>query len=131
MTMILRRLENQGATIKLTWLHFGVGAPPILFDFSGDLDVHWGYRNLTHGHITLRKPKNKDAISCLDSFALFGLPLFSLRESRLRWSEVGVTNRVAGTRQRKACGATSEGRAPQAAVQFQEPCGQVQVVWKD
>ena len=23
-------------------LHFGVGAPPILVDFSGDWDVHWG-----------------------------------------------------------------------------------------
>ena len=23
--------------------HFGVGAPPILVDFSGDWDVHWGY----------------------------------------------------------------------------------------
>ena len=27
---------------------FGVGAPPILVYFSGDWDVHWGYRILTH-----------------------------------------------------------------------------------
>ena len=33
------------------WYHFGVGAPPILDYFSGDWDVHWGYRLLTHGHI--------------------------------------------------------------------------------
>ena len=30
--------------------HFGVGAPPILVNFSGDGDVHWGYEILTHGH---------------------------------------------------------------------------------
>ena len=35
------------------WYHFGVGAPPILVDFIGDWDVHWGYRVLTHGHITI------------------------------------------------------------------------------
>ena len=26
------------------WYHFGIGAPPILVDFSGDWDVHWGVR---------------------------------------------------------------------------------------
>ena len=31
--------------------HFGVGAQPILVYFSGDWDVHWGYRILTHGNI--------------------------------------------------------------------------------
>ena len=31
--------------------HFGVGAPPILVYFSGDRDVHWGYRILTHSHL--------------------------------------------------------------------------------
>ena len=31
--------------------HFGVGAPPILVYFSGDWEVHWGYRLLTHGRI--------------------------------------------------------------------------------
>ena len=25
------------------WYHFGVGAPPILVNFSGDWDVHCGY----------------------------------------------------------------------------------------
>ena len=25
------------------WYHFGVGTPPILVDFIGDWDVHWGY----------------------------------------------------------------------------------------
>ena len=29
--------QNQGS-------HFGVGAPPVLVHFSGDWDVHWGYR---------------------------------------------------------------------------------------
>ena len=33
--------------------HFGVGAPPILVDFSGDWDVHWGYGFLTHGHLSV------------------------------------------------------------------------------
>ena len=33
------------------WYHFGVGAPPTLFYFSGDWDVHWGYGILTHGHV--------------------------------------------------------------------------------
>ena len=42
---------------KWLWLskpmvsHFGVGSPPILVDFSGDWDVHWGYGILTHGQI--------------------------------------------------------------------------------
>ena len=35
------------------WYHFGVGAPPILAYFSGDWDVHWGYRILTHGHLAV------------------------------------------------------------------------------
>ena len=30
---------------------YRVGAPLILVYFSGDWDVHWGYRILTHGHI--------------------------------------------------------------------------------
>ena len=29
------------------WYHFGVGAPPILVYFSGDLDFHWGCGILT------------------------------------------------------------------------------------
>ena len=33
------------------WYHLEVGAPPILVQFSGDWDVHWGYGLLTHGHI--------------------------------------------------------------------------------
>ena len=33
------------------WYHFGVGAPPILVNFSGVWDVHWGYGVLTHSHI--------------------------------------------------------------------------------
>ena len=36
---------------KPFWYHFGIGAP-ILVDFSGDWDVHWGYGLLTHGHTT-------------------------------------------------------------------------------
>ena len=32
--------------------HFGVGAPPILVYFSGDWDVHWGYRVLIHSHMS-------------------------------------------------------------------------------
>ena len=35
------------------WYHVGVGAPPILVDVSGDWDVHWGYRVLTHGHTNI------------------------------------------------------------------------------
>ena len=38
------------------WCHFGVGAPPILAYFSGNWDVHWGYKILTHGHIVLARP---------------------------------------------------------------------------
>ena len=38
------------------WCHFGVGAPPILVNFSGDWDVHWGYGLLTHGQIPVRLP---------------------------------------------------------------------------
>ena len=34
------------------WYHFGIGAPPILVYFSGDWDVHWGYRMLTRGHMS-------------------------------------------------------------------------------
>ena len=34
------------------WYHFGAGAPPILVYFSWDWDVHWGYRVLTHGHVS-------------------------------------------------------------------------------
>ena len=34
------------------WYRVGVGAPPILVYFSGDWDVHWGYRALTHSHIS-------------------------------------------------------------------------------
>ena len=30
------------------WYDFGVGAPPILFYFSRDWDVHYGYGILTH-----------------------------------------------------------------------------------
>ena len=37
------------------WYHFGVGAPPILVDFSGDWDVHWGYELLTHAIWLLRR----------------------------------------------------------------------------
>ena len=33
------------------WYHCGAGAPPILVCFSGDWDVHRGYRLLTHGHM--------------------------------------------------------------------------------
>ena len=35
------------------WYHFGVGALPILVNFSGDWDVHRGYGLLTHGHMQL------------------------------------------------------------------------------
>ena len=31
---------------------FGVGATPILVDFSGDWDVHRGYGVLTHSHVS-------------------------------------------------------------------------------
>ena len=33
------------------WYHFGLAAPRILANVSGDWDVHWGYGFLTHGHI--------------------------------------------------------------------------------
>ena len=33
------------------WYHVGVSAPPFLVYFSGEWDVHWGYRLLTHGHM--------------------------------------------------------------------------------
>ena len=33
--------------------HFGVGAPPILVNFSGDWDVYWGYGLLTHDPLKL------------------------------------------------------------------------------
>ena len=29
----------------------GVGAPPILVNFSGDWDAYWGYGFLTHSHV--------------------------------------------------------------------------------
>ena len=45
-----------GAGGGFTWYHFGVGAPPILVDFSGNWDVHWGYGLLTHGHIDCMCP---------------------------------------------------------------------------
>ena len=32
--------------------HFGAGAAPN-FHFSGDWDVRWGYRILTHGHLAI------------------------------------------------------------------------------
>ena len=32
--------------------HVGLGAPPILVYFSQDWDVHWGYKALTHCHLT-------------------------------------------------------------------------------
>ena len=32
--------------------HLEVGASPILVYLCGDWDVHWGYRALTHGHMT-------------------------------------------------------------------------------
>ena len=36
------------------WYHIGIGAPPILVYFGGDVDVHWGYGVLTHhGQMTL------------------------------------------------------------------------------
>ena len=59
------------------WYHFGVGAPPILVYSSGDLDIHWGYGFLTHGHMsTLSMPpfaslslrygiKDKDVTMCV------------------------------------------------------------------
>ena len=37
---------------KNQWYHSGVGAPLILV-YSGDWDVHWGYRILTHGQMTI------------------------------------------------------------------------------
>ena len=40
--------------VQNQWYHFGIGAPPILVYFSGDWDVHWGYRVLTNGHIIVR-----------------------------------------------------------------------------
>ena len=39
--------------VKTIGTSFGVAAPPILVYFSGDWDVHWGYRILTHGQIGL------------------------------------------------------------------------------
>ena len=33
------------------WYHFGVGAPPNLFYFTGGWDVHWGYGLLNHSHL--------------------------------------------------------------------------------
>ena len=40
--------------VKTNGIFFGVGAPPILVQFRGDWDVHWGYGILTHGHIQCR-----------------------------------------------------------------------------
>ena len=34
---------TQVAVGQNQWYQFGVGAPPILVDFSWDWDVHWGY----------------------------------------------------------------------------------------
>ena len=42
---------DQMAVGQDQWYHFGVGAPPILVHFSGDWDVYWGYRLLTHGQM--------------------------------------------------------------------------------
>ena len=38
-----------GCGLKPMGSYFGVGAPPMLVDFSGDWDVHWGI--LTHGRV--------------------------------------------------------------------------------
>ena len=46
-------LEPPGSNKRL-WIKtddFGVGAPPISVNFSGDWDVHWGSGILTHGQI--------------------------------------------------------------------------------
>ena len=45
------------------WYHFGVGPPPILVYFSGDWDVHWGYKLLTHGQVGPKKSVSKLATS--------------------------------------------------------------------
>ena len=37
--------------VNTQWYHIGVGAPPVLVNFGGDWDVHWGYGILTHGHM--------------------------------------------------------------------------------
>ena len=41
--------RSELATVQNQWYHFGIGAPPILVNFTGDWDVHWGYGVLTHG----------------------------------------------------------------------------------
>ena len=43
------------------WHHFRVGAPPILFCFSGDWDVHWGYGLLAHGLLTFISPSSRQS----------------------------------------------------------------------
>ena len=45
------------------WYHFGVGAPPSLVNFSGDLDVHWGHGLLTHGHMFEKSAKLRVTMS--------------------------------------------------------------------
>ena len=37
-------------------IHFGIGE--FTTHFSGDWDVHWGYRLLTHGHIGHRSQRS-------------------------------------------------------------------------
>ena len=46
------------------WYHFGAGAPPILVYFSGDWDVHWGYRNLTRGQLGSPMSWNDSELNC-------------------------------------------------------------------
>ena len=43
MLCIYLHLKVQLAVGQNQWYHFGVGAPPILVNFSWDWDVRWGY----------------------------------------------------------------------------------------
>ena len=45
--------ELQVAMVQNQWYHFGIGAPPILVDFSGDW-VYWGYGVLAHGQVSVK-----------------------------------------------------------------------------
>ena len=60
------------AMVQNQWYHFGIGAPPIIVNFSGDWDAHWGYGVLIHGHFVFeeRAPHRRIALSSQEGLSL-------------------------------------------------------------
>ena len=66
--------------VQNQWYHFGIGAPPILVYFSPDLNVHWGYAVLTHGH--LNSPREMGPVRTAWLATAGGVPTHHLRHPR-------------------------------------------------